>query len=150
MHVIHASWCGLDLHNKTVVGCVMITQPDGSVERQTRTFGTIDGRFAEAGGVARWLRCDPRGDESTGVFWRPVYNMLEDERRMLLLVHPQHLRAVAGNKTDMKDAEWIADLLRHGLLQAQFHSSRLRRELRELTRYRKTFAGARRRCESTP
>jgi transposase len=77
--------------------------------------------------------------ESTGVFWRPVYNVLEDDRRTLLLVNPQHMRAVPGKKTDMKDAEWIADLLRHGLLQASFIPSASIRALRELTRYRKTL-----------
>jgi transposase len=139
MDVIHASCCGLDVHKKTVVGCVMITQPDGSVERQTCTFGTMTADLLK---LADWL--DGFGVtrvamESTGVFWRPVYNVLEDDRRTLLLVNPQHMRAVPGKKTDMKDAEWIADLLRHGLLQASFIPAASVRALRELTRYRKTL-----------
>jgi transposase len=77
--------------------------------------------------------------ESTGVYWRPVFNVLEDEHRTLLLVNPQHMRAVPGKKTDIKDAEWIADLLRHGLLRASFMPPAAIRALRELTRYRKTL-----------
>jgi transposase len=73
------------------------------------------------------------------VYWRPVFNVLEDERRTLLLVNPQHMRAVPGKKTDVKDAEWLADLLRHGLLRASFIPPAPIRALRELTRYRKTL-----------
>jgi len=77
--------------------------------------------------------------ESTGVYWRPVYNVLEHEQRTLLLVNPQHMRAVPGKKTDVKDAEWLADLLRHGLLRASFIPPESIRILREMTRYRKTL-----------
>ena len=76
--------------------------------------------------------------ESTGVFWHPVYNVLE-EGRTLLLVNPQHIKALPGRKTDVKDSEWIADLFRHGLLKASFVPPKPIRELRELTRYRKTL-----------
>jgi transposase len=81
--------------------------------------------------------------ELTGVHWRPVYNVLEDEQRTLLLVNPQHMRAVPGKKTDVKDAEWLADLLRQGLLQASFIPPVPIRVIRELTRYRKTLVQAR-------
>ena len=77
--------------------------------------------------------------ESTGVYWRPVFNILEDEQRTLLLVNPQHMRAVPGKKTDVRDSEWLADLLRHGLLRASFIPSAPIRAVRELTRYRKTL-----------
>jgi transposase len=77
--------------------------------------------------------------ESTGVFWRPVFNILEDEERTLLLVNPQHMRAVPGRKTDVRDSEWLADLLRHGLLRASFIPPAPIRAIRELTRYRKTL-----------
>jgi transposase len=76
--------------------------------------------------------------ENTGVYWRPVYNLLEDGRT-LLLVNPQHMRAVPGRKTDVRDSEWLAELLRHGLLQASFIPPAPIRALRELTRYRKTL-----------
>jgi transposase len=81
--------------------------------------------------------------ESTGVYWRPVFNVLEDEERTLLLVNPQHMRAVPGKKTDVRDSEWLADLLRHGLLRASFIPPAPIRAVRELTRYRKTMVQAR-------
>jgi transposase len=139
MDLIHARSCGLDVHKKSVVACVLTTRPDGSVERQMRTFKTMTADLLE---LAAWL--DAQGVthvamESTGVYWRPVFNVLEDGRRTLLLVNPQHMRAVPGKKTDVKDAEWIADLLRHGLLRASFIPPAAIRALRELTRYRKTL-----------
>jgi transposase len=131
--------CGLDVHKRTVVSCILITQSDGSVERHMRSFKTMTTDLLE---MAKWL--DGFGVthvamESTGVYWRPVFNILESDRRTVLLVNPQHMRAVPGKKTDVKDAEWIADLLRHGLLRASFIPSAAVRELRELTRYRKTL-----------
>src|SRR5438270_11729394 len=80
--------------------------------------------------------------ESTGVFWKPIWNVLEGEME-LLLVNAQHIKAVPGRKTDIKDAEWIADLLQHGLLQASFVPPRSQRELRELTRYRSSLVADR-------
>jgi transposase len=81
--------------------------------------------------------------ESTGVYWRPVFNVLEDDSRTLLLVNPQHMRAVPGKKTDVRDSEWLADLLRHGLLRGSFIPPAPIRSVRELTRYRKTLVQAR-------
>src|SRR5690349_12482814 len=77
--------------------------------------------------------------ESTGVYWRPVFNILEDEARTITLVNPQHMRAVPGRKTDVKDSEWLADLLRHGLVRPSFIPPAPIRGLRELTRYRKAL-----------
>src|SRR5205823_6827783 len=77
--------------------------------------------------------------ESTGIYWRPVFNVLEDDERTLVLINPQHMRAVPGKKTDVRDSEWLADLLRHGLLQASFIPPAPIRAIRELTRYRKTL-----------
>jgi transposase len=119
MDVVHARSCGLDVHKKSVA-CVLVTHTDGSLERHTRTFGTMT---ADLQKLAEWL--DGFGVthvamESTGVFWRPVFNLLEAEHRTLRFVNPQHMRAVPGKKTNVKDAEWIADLLRHGLLQPSF------------------------------
>src|SRR6516165_10174174 len=84
--------------------------------------------------------------ESTGVYWRPVFNVLEDDARTLLLVNPQHMRAVPGKKTDVRDSEWLADLLRHGLLRASFIPPAPIRDLRELTRYRASLVRDRARC----
>ncbi|WP_307811386.1 IS110 family transposase [Ktedonospora formicarum] len=80
--------------------------------------------------------------ESTGVYWHPVYNILEDGRTVIL-VNPQHMKAVPGRKTDIKDSEWLAELLRHGLLQASFIPPKPIRELRDLTRYRKSLVSER-------
>jgi transposase len=134
LEVVHDRCCGLDVHKKTVVACVIV--PEG---RELRTFGTMTDDL-EA--LAGWL--EERGVthvamESTGVFWKPVYNVLETFELELLVVNAQHMKAVPGRKTDVKDAEWIADLLRHGLLRASYVPSREERELRELVRYRKSL-----------
>jgi transposase len=139
MQVVHARCCGLDVHKKSVVACVLLTQPDGAVRRETATFGTMT---EELLALADWL--DRLGVthvalESTGVYWRPVFQLLEGAGRTLLLVNPQHLKAVPGRKTDVKDSEWLADLLRHGLLRGSFVPPAPVRDLRELTRYRKTL-----------
>lgn len=138
MQVVHERCCGLDVHKKTVVACVLITQPNGGVRREVRTFATMT---ADLLAVADWL--DALGVaqvamESTGIYWRPVYNLLE-EGRTITLVNAQHIKAVPGRKTDVKDSEWLADLLRHGLLTGSFIPPAPIRELRELTRYRKTL-----------
>lgn len=102
MQVVYERCCGLDVHKKTVVACVLITQPDGSVQRTIRTFSTMTiGLLA----LEDWLRSQEIAVialESTGVFWHPVYNLLEEGRTMLL-VNPQHMKAVPGRKTDVKD-----------------------------------------------
>jgi transposase len=138
MQVIHERCAGLDIHKKTVVVTVLITQANGQVQKFTRTFSTMT---AELLALADWLdslQVIQIAMESTGVFWHPVYNVLE-EGRTLLLVNPQHIKALPGRKTDVKDSEWIADLFRHGLLQASFVPPKPIREVRELTRYRKTL-----------
>ena len=139
MQVLHARCCGLDVHKKTVVACVLLTREDGTVQRQLRTFSTMT---AELLVLADWLRgwaVTHVAMESTGVYWWPVFNILEDESRTIVLVNPQHMKAVPGRKTDLKDSEWLADLLRHGLVKASFIPPAPIRDLRELTRYRKSL-----------
>jgi transposase len=139
VEIVHARCCGLDVHKKSAVACVLITRPDGAVERQVRTFKTMT---ADLLALADWLGSlgvTHVALESTGVYWRPVFNVLEDDERTLLLVNPQHMRAVPGRKTDVRDSEWLADLLRHGLLRASFIPPAPVRAIRELTRYRKTL-----------
>src|SRR2546425_2017226 len=139
MEIVHTRCCGLDVHKKTVVACVLISQADGLIERQVRTFKTMT---VDLLALADWLSSlgvTHVALESTGVYWRPVFNVLEDEERTLLLVNPQHMRAVPGKKTDVRDCEWLADLLRHGLLRASFIPPAPIRAIRELTRYRKTL-----------
>ena len=139
MEVVHERCCGLDVHKRTVVACVLITRPDGAVERQVRTFKTMTADLLALSDWLGGLGVSHVALESTGVYWRPVFNILEDEQRTLLLVNPQHMRAVPGKKTDVRDSEWLADLLRHGLLRASFIPSAPIRAVRELTRYRKTL-----------
>ncbi len=134
MEVINPRSCGLDVHKKTVVACVMT--PDS---RETRTFSTMTSSLLE---LADWLvehRVTHVAMESSGVFWKPIYNLLEGLDLTLLVVNARHIKAVPGRKTDVKDAEWIADLLRHGLLRGSYIPDRSQRELREVVRYRRNL-----------
>ncbi len=135
MQVVHERCCGLDIHKKTVVACLMITLSTGEVEKHIRTFSTMT---ADLVTLAEWLtawQVTHVAMESTGVFWKPVFSLLE-ESFQVILINAQHMKAVPGRKTDMKDSEWLADLLRHGLLKASFIPPQPIRVLRELSRYR--------------
>jgi transposase len=134
MRVVHERCAGLDVHKSSVAACALL--PEG---KQVRTFGTLTWQLEQ---LAEWLRGQSVGVvamESSGVYWKPVFNILEIAGLELLVVNARHIKAVPGRKTDVKDAEWIADLLRHGLLRPSFIPSREERELRELTRYRRTL-----------
>lgn len=131
MDVINPRCCGLDVHKKTVVACIITPQ-----KKETRTFSTMTRDLLE---LKAWLsECSVThiAMESTGVFWKPIYNLLEDAFTVMV-INAQHIKAVPGRKTDVKDAEWIADLLRHGLVRGSFIPDREQRELRELVRYRR-------------
>lgn len=133
MRVMYERCCGLDVHKKRVVACLIT--PEGQV---TRTFSTMT---KELLALADWLmeqRVTHVAMESTGVFWKPIYNLLEEDFTVLV-VNARHMKAVPGRKTDVKDAEWIADLLRHGLLRASFVPPRSLRDLRELVRHRRSL-----------
>ena len=133
MRVVYESCCGLDVHKKSVVACVVTPESE-----QTRTFGSTTRQLLE---LADWLRAQGVTHvamESTGVYWKPIYNLLEEEFTVWV-VNAHHIKTVPGRKTDVKDAQWIADLLRHGLLRASFIPDRPQRELRELVRYRRTL-----------
>jgi transposase len=135
MRVLHERCCGLDIHKKFVVACLLATGSDGTVEKEVRTFSTMT---ADLLALSDWLRaqgCGPVVMESTGAYWRPVFNLLEGQCEVLV-VNAYHVKAVPGRKTDVKDAEWLADLLRHGLLRASFIPPASQRHLRDLTRYR--------------
>jgi len=135
MEVVYERCCGLDVHKRTVVACLLIPGERGVPQKEVRTFGTMT---ADVLALAEWLAtagCTHVAMEGTGVYWLPIWNLLE-ERFTLLLVNARHVKAVPGRKTDVKDAEWLADLLRHGLLASSFVPDREQRELRELTRYR--------------
>jgi transposase len=134
MEVVHERCCGLDVHKQTIVACVIV--PGGRLpHREVRTFGTMTAELLE---LVDWLAsCQVThvAMESTGVYWQGIWNLLEGQVE-LLLVNAHHVKQVPGRKTDVKDCEWLADLLRHGLLRASFVPPRPQRELRELTRYR--------------
>ncbi len=135
MEVLYARCCGLDVHKRTVVACLLTPGAGGKPTKAIRTFGTMT---EELLGLADWLAaagCTHVALEATGVYWQPIWNLLED-RFSLLLANARHIKAVPGRKTDVRDCEWIADLLRHGLLQGSVVPARPQRELRELTRYR--------------
>jgi transposase len=135
MDVIYPRCCGVDVHKREVVACVMTTDPDGTPRKAIQAFGTMTPDILA---LADWLAAHEVTHvamESTGVYWKPLWNLLEDQFA-LLLVNARHVKAVPGRKTDIRDCEWLADLLRHGLLTGSFVPERPQRELRELTRYR--------------
>jgi transposase len=138
MQVVYARCAGLDVHQQTVVACVLLTAPDGAVRREVRTFGTMTSDLLALNDWLNALGVEQVAMESTGVYWRPVFNLLEADHP-IMLVNAQHIKAVPGRKTDVKDSEWLADLRRHGLLKASFIAPAPIRELRELTRDRKTL-----------
>jgi transposase len=142
MEVVNAHCCGLDVHNKTVVACIIVPGPDGKPRREVLTFGTTTNEITKLG---QWLVANGVKDvamESTGSYWKPIWNILELQFK-LVLVNARDIKAVPGRKTDVKDCEWIADLFRHGLLRASFVPDREQRELRELTTYRTSLVGER-------
>jgi transposase len=135
MDVIYTHVAGLDIHKKTVVVCIITPTASGKPHKEIRTFGTMTQELLT---LVDWLATKGVTHvamESTGEFWKPVYNLLEGSFT-LLVVNAQHIKTVPGRKTDVKDAEWIADLLRHGLLKASFIPPLPQRDLRDLTRQR--------------
>lgn len=135
METIYPCCAGLDVHKMTVVACVRRIEPTGRVRESVQTFGTMTGELLA---LSDWLAeqgVTHVAMESTGVFWKPIFNILEGHFEVLL-VNPQHIKQVPGRKTDVKDCQWIAQLLQHGLLRASFVPPKPIRELRDLTRQR--------------
>ena len=134
LQALYGRVCGLDVHKKVVVACVRILDPrDGTVQSTLRQFGTMTADLKE---LCQWLeefKVTHVAMESTGVYWQPVFNVLEGHFKTWV-VNAQHIKKVPGRKTDMKDAEWIAQLLQCGLLRPSFVPDRQQRELRDLTR----------------
>lgn len=135
MQVVHARCAGLDVHKKTVVACVRLLAPDGTLTTEVRTFSTMTAGLLALVDWLLSLGVTHVAMESTGEFWKPVYNLLEDSLTVLV-VNAQHIKHVPGRKTDVKDAAWIAELLAHGLLRASFIPPAPQRALRDLTRQR--------------
>ncbi len=140
MDILYSCCCGLDIHKRNVTACLIVEDLKGRSRKEVRTFGTMTDELLA---LADWLAeagCTHVAMESTRVYWKPIYNLLE-ATFTLLLVNAQHIKAVPGRKTDARDCEWIAgrplgSILQHGLLRGSFVPTREQRELRELVRYR--------------
>ena len=137
MRIVYKRCCGMDVHKDSVTVCLLIIEDDGEFRTEKRQFGTMTRHLEE---MASWLEkqeVERIAMEATGVYWKPVWNILEARKKFeLLLVNPQHIKQVPGRKTDQKDSEWIADLLQHGLLRGSFVPPFEIRRLRDLTRMR--------------
>lgn len=141
MEAIIERCCGLDVHKETVVACLLIGAPAKRTRRQTRTFGTTTGELEQ---LRDWLHeagCTHVGMESTGVYWVPVYGVLEGHFE-LIVGNATHMKNVPGRKTDVKDSQWIAELIRCGLIRKSFVPPKWQRALRDLTRYRRKLVEA--------
>ena len=138
MDKVYDICCGIDVHKKLIVAC--LRKGNKNVIRE---FGATTRELLT---LADWLKesgCKMVAMESTASYWKPLYNILESSGLNAMVVNAHHMKAVPGRKTDVKDAEWIADLLQHGLLQASYIPDKDQRELRELVRYRKSLTGER-------
>jgi transposase len=135
MRIVYKRCCGLDVHKKVIVACLLLIEPDGEQRQEIRKFGTMTQDLLE---MLDWLQqagCTHVAMESTGVYWKPIYNILEGHLEVVV-VNAQHLKGVPGRKTDVLDAEWLAECFQLGLLKASFIPPAPVRELRDLTRYR--------------
>lgn len=140
MDKVYDICCGIDVHKKLIVACLK----NGN-KQEIREFGATTRELLK---LADWLKeegCQMVAMESTASYWKPLYNILEASDLKAIVVNAQHMKAVPGRKTDVKDSEWIGDLLQHGLLQASYIPSKDQRELRELVNYRKSLVGERNR-----
>ena len=139
MEVLYERCCGIDVHKNMLMVCIFM----GARKKEIREFGTMTDDILN---LCSWIKetgCQAVAMESTGVYWKPVYNILESEGIETIVVNAQHIKAVPGRKTDVKDAEWIADLVRHGLVKASYVPNREQRELREMVRYRNEIVNER-------
>jgi len=138
MEKVYDKCCGIDVHKKLIVACFKCGK-----KQEVREFGETTRELLK---LADWLGsggCEMVAMESTASYWKPLYNVIESSGLNAMVVNARHMKAVPGRKTDVKDAEWIADLLQHGLLQASYIPDKDQRELRELVRYRKSLVGER-------
>ena len=135
MYVVYAHCCGLDVHKRSITACLLVSRAGGKGQHEIRRFGTMTRDLLA---LADWLQSHHVTHvamESTGVYWKPVWNILEGQFEVVL-VNAQHIKAVPGRKTDIKDCQWIAELLQHGLLRSSFVPPTPIRQLRDLTRMR--------------
>lgn len=135
METIYERCCGIDVHKKTLTVCIMIGKEGKITKKEIRTYSTMTDDIE---GLRDWLKIEGVTHvamESTGIYWRPVYNILEEDFE-ILLANARHIKNVPGRKTDVADSEWLCRLLRNGLLEGSFIPPKHIRELRDLTRYR--------------
>lgn len=135
MRIIYKRCCGLDVHKKVIVACLLLLESDGELRKEIRKFGTMTKDLLA---LLDWLQqsgCTHVAMESTGVYWKPIYNVLEGQLEVVV-VNAQHLKGVPGRKTDVLDAEWLAECYQLGLLRPSFIPPAPVREVRDLTRYR--------------
>src|SRR6266446_3098428 len=135
MNIVYERCAGLDVHKRNVLVCANVPDQQGQRSQERQTFSTMTPDVLRMRTWLKRLGVTHVAMESTGVFWKPIYNLLEGHFEVLV-VNAQHIKAVPGRKTDVKDAEWIADLLQHGLLRASFIPPAPQRAVRDLTRYR--------------
>ena len=135
MEVMYSVCCGVDVHKKILVCCLMRGR-----KKEIREFGASTRELIELSSWLKENKCEMVAMESTASYWKPLYNILEAQDVKAMVVNAQHIKALPGRKTDTLDAEWIAELLRHGLLRASYIPSKPQRELRELLTYRKSLA----------
>lgn len=137
MELIYNRCCGLDIHKDLIVASIFVGR-----KKEIRSFGTITDEILK---LASWLNeneIQAVAMEATGVYWKPIYNLLEEEPFKILVVNAQFIKGVPGRKTDVKDSEWICNVTRHGLVKNSYIPSRNERELREITRYRQSMESA--------
>jgi len=135
MQIVYERCAGLDVHKKSVVACLITPAPNGERRKERQTFSTMTPDLVRLRDWLKEQQCSQVAMESTGVFWKPIFNILEGHLEVMV-VNAQHIKAVPGRKTDIKDAEWLADLLQHGLLRPSFIPPAWQRIVRELTRSR--------------
>jgi transposase len=141
MEAIIERSCGLDVHKDTVVACVLIGPPEGRARKEIRTFGTTTTHLEQLRDWHVEFGCTHVGMESTGIYWVPVYAVLEGHFEVIV-GNAAHIKNAPGRKTDVKDAQWIAELIRHGLVRKSFVPPKWQRSLRDLTRYRRKLVEA--------
>jgi transposase len=132
--IVYERCCGIDVHKKSISACLI-----ANGKKEIRTYGTMTGDLED---MMEWLKshdCQAVGMESTGVYWKPVYNVLEEGGMKTIVCNAQHIKNVPGRKTDVKDAEWIARVTRLGLVQPSYVPDKEDRELREIVRYRRNI-----------
>jgi transposase len=142
IQVVHPCCCGLDVHKRHVQACVLRTTPTGQVTQVQRSFSTVSDELLALCDWLACLGCTHVAMESTGVYWKPLFNVLEG-LFTVWVVNAQHIKQVPGRKTDISDAAWIAGLLRHGLVRPSFIPAQEQRDLREVTRYRRSLVDER-------